>query len=303
VKAGEVIPVALATVVAVAAVFEVVAPFNATLHAWWFALAASVAGVYLLFVALLGVAGRTGYPRPVALAAFGGALLAAGIAFAAFLMGEPHRLPGAPGQTYRLPHGGGVAIEYPDVPSSPERAAGWPDYVTIDRAPAPSRAQAGDTVRTGGFVFAVSSGPIAHVEARTPAGSVVTVTQPDGPAFLSPFLTFGGVDGTQPEDYFAVPALHRTVQADYWAGLPSRGIDVPFLELRIAEENGGALYEGVAVTGRPLRKAGVVLTFTLGTYPVVTAASAPPLLPLLAGLTMVAAGLTAFVARAARKPA
>jgi hypothetical protein len=300
---SEVIPVAVAAIVAAVAAYEYLVPFDATPHVWWVALAVSVVGVYLLVVALAGVAGRTGYPRPVALTALGGALLAAGIAFAAFLMGQPHRLPGAPGQTYRLPHGGGVAIEFPAVLHTSGTAVSWPAFVTIDGAPAPSRTQAGDTVRAGGFVFAVSSGPIARVEASTPAGAVVTITQPDGPAFLSPFLTFGGMDGTQPEDYFAVPALHRTVQADYWAGLPSRGIDVPFLELRIAEENGGALFEGVAVSGRPVRKAGVVLAFTLGTYPVVTAASAPPLVPLSAGLTMVAAGLIVFVWRAARKSA
>jgi hypothetical protein len=233
------------------------------------------------------------------LAALGGALLAACVAFAAFLIGQPERVPAAPGQTYRPPHGSGIAVVFPDVSIGSATPAGqvrWPDSVAIQSASGSSDARSGDTVRTGAFVFRVATGPIAHVDARSPADKPVTVTQPDASAFLSPYLTFGGLDGDQPEDYFAVPALHRTVQVDYWSGLPSRGIDVPFLALRIAEENGGSLYEGVAVSGRTLRKAGIVLTFSIGTYPVVTASSAPPLVPFWAGIAMVLAGVVSAMA-------
>jgi len=242
----------------------------------------------------------------IALAATGGALLAACVAFAAFLVGQPERIPAAPGQTYRPPHGSGVAIEFPEVAVGagvPASSLTWPGSIGIDGPGGRTTASPGDTIRTGAFVFRVESGPIAYVDARAPRETPVTVTQPDGSAFLSPFLTFGGLDGEQPEDYFAVPALHRTVQVDYWAGLPSRGIDVPFLALRIAEENGGPLFEGVAVSGRTLRKAGIVLTFSLGTYPIVTASSAPPLVPFWAGIAMVLAGVvSAFLSIGVRRP-
>jgi hypothetical protein len=284
--------VALVFGVAAVAGVEVAAPFAGTIHTWGVALAVTVAGAYLLFVGVSWMITRRANGQ-IALAATGGALLAACVAFAAFLIGQPERVPAAPGQTYRPPHGSGVAIAFPDVPigsATPAAAMSWPDGVSIESASGKMDARSGDTVRTGAFVFRVASGPIAYVDARAPGDKPVTVTQPDGPAFLSPFLTFAGLDGDQPEDYFAVPALHRTVQVDYWPGLPSRGIDVPFLALRIAEENGGSLYEGVAVSGRALRKAGIVLTFSIGTYPIVTASSAPPLVPFWAGIAMVLAG-------------
>ncbi|HXW77493.1 MAG TPA: hypothetical protein VEJ20_08795, partial [Candidatus Eremiobacteraceae bacterium] len=115
--------------------------------------------------------------------------------------------------------------------------------------------------------------------------------QPDGAAFLSPYLTFTGMDGAQPEDYFAVPALHRDVQVDYWPGLPSRGIDIPFLAIRISAQNGGSLYEGAAISGRTITKAGVSLRFVIGTYPVVDAATAPPMTAYAAGMALLALGI------------
>jgi len=298
---------ALAAAVAAIAGVEAAAPFTAAIHTWGFALAVTVAGAYLLWMGLSWTFARHRSGNgPVALAATGGALLAACVAFAAFLVGQPQRVPAAPGQIYRPPHGLGVAIEFPGVAvgaGTPAASLTWPASIGIEGLGGTTQARPGDTIRTGAFVFRVDSGPVAYVDARAPGDNPVTVTQPDGPAFLSPFLTFAGLDGDQPEDYFAVPALHRTVQVDYWAGLPSRGIDVPFLALRIAEENGGPLYEGVAVSGRTLRKAGIVLTFSLGTYPVVTASSAPPLVPFWAGIAMVLAGLTsALFAAGARRP-
>ena len=283
----------LAAVAAIVAAAEVAAPFDALLHAWWFALAISLCGAGLLWYGCALLFATQIRRRAAALASLGGALLAALVAASAFLVGQPERVPAAPGQAYRPPHGGATVILFPDVPAAAITSAGggWPDGVTVEDAFGSHRASAGDVLRSGGFVLRVDDGPIAYVDARSPAGRPVTITQPDGAAFLSPFLTFTGMDGAQPEDYFALPALHRTVQVDYWAGLQEKGIDVPFLVLRIAEENGGGLYEGVAVSGRPLRKAGVTLTFRLGTYPVVTASSAPPLVPFWAGIAMVVAGI------------
>ena len=278
---------------AIVAAAEVAAPFDALLHAWEFALAISLCGAGLLWYGCALLFAAQSRRRSPALASLGGALLAALVASSAFLVGQPERVPAAPGQAYRPPHGGATVIRFPDVPETAITGGSstWPDTVTVEDAFGSHPASAGDVLRSGGFVLRIDDGPIAYVDARSPAGRPVTITQPDGAAFLSPFLTFSGMDGAQPEDYFALPALHRTVQVDYWAGLPAKGIDVPFLVLRIAEENGGGLFEGVAVSGRPLRKAGVGLTFRLGTYPVVTASSAPPLVPFWAGIAMVAAGI------------
>lgn len=285
--------IVLSTLAAAAGTVEVLNPFLATIHAWWFALAAGIAGAYLLAFGATTVLGGKG-DRPAALAAFGGALLAACVAFASFLVGSPDRVPAAPGQTYRPPRATNVQVVFPDPADAHEPLPKWPDSVTIIDGTGSVTARDGDVVRAGPFVFEVTSGPIAHVDARTTSGAPVTMTQPDGPAFLSPYLTFAGLDGDHPEDYFSVPSLHRNIQVDYWPGLPSHGITIPFLALRISEENGGALYEGVAVSGRPLRKAGVALVFTLGTYPVLYASSAPPLVPYWAGIAMFAAGWVGY---------
>ena len=293
---GVLVSIAIAVVAAV----EVALPFANPLHTWWLALAVTLAGTYVL------VAGIASLRAPGAgggggLACLGGALLAASFAVAAFLGGAPERVPAAPGQTYRPPHSLGVTLDYPAVP--PPAAAGfvWPSSIDIDGPTGTRIASPGDVVRIGALVFKVSSGPCALVDARTVRGQPLTITQPNGADFLSPYLTFTGLDGEKPEDYFAVPAVHRNVQVDYWSGLPSRGIDVPFLVLRIAEENGGALFQGVAVSGRTLKKAGFNLTFTLGDYPVVTAASAPPLLPFCAGVAMLVIGAILHAVRSLRK--
>lgn len=280
------------------AAFEFFEPFAPVVHQWWFALAVSGAGLYLVWTAIANIVAVQGGSRPLALVALGGVLLAACVAFAAFLVGEPQRVPAAPSQAYRPPRSMGVALEFPAVAQPPSGPNAWPDSVVVDDSGGSKAARAGDVIRAGAFVFRVTSGPIAYVDARAASGKPVTVTQPDAAAFLSPFLSFESFDGDQPADFFALPALHRTVQVDYWAGLPARGIDVPFLALRISEENSStALYEGVAVSGRTLRHAGVALTFVLGTYPVVTASSAPPLIPFGAGLAMIAAGVVGLLVR------
>ena len=286
-KAGP-IAALLALLIGVAAAAEVRDPFATSVHAWWFALAVTLAGAYCLVAGAATALGGEG-SRPAALAALGGALLAAAVAFAAFVSGGPARVPAAPGQTYRPPRSTNITVAFPSAV-----AGRWPASVPIFDGLKRVDASPGDVVRAGAFVFKVNAGPAALVDARTPAGQPVTITQPNAPAFLSDVLLFPGNDGDQPEDYFAVPALHRQVQVDYYAGLPARGIDIPFLALRISEENGGSLYEGVAVTGRQLREAGMTLDFHLGDYPIVTAASEPPVLPFIAGLAMVAFGCGAL---------
>ncbi|HYK54518.1 MAG TPA: hypothetical protein VEV38_13420 [Candidatus Eremiobacteraceae bacterium] len=278
----------VAAAIALIAAVEVAAPFAPLLHEWWLALIVTLGGAYVLVAGIAVL--RTSEGRASGVACLGGALLAGSFAFASFLGGQPERVPAAPGQTYRPAHSAGVALVFPAVEAPTKAGILWPGTVSIQGPFGSQTAAPGQVVRAGAFVLKIDSGPIALVDARSANGQPVTVTQPNGADFLSPYLTFTGFDGDKPEDYFAVPAVHRNVQVDYWSGLPSRGIDVPFLVMRIGEENGGTLFEGVAVSGRPLKRAGLVLTFTLGQYPIVTASSAPPLLAFWAGVAMVVAG-------------
>jgi len=275
--------------IAMVAAVEVAAPFAPLLHQWWLALVVTLGGTYVLVASVIAL--RTLDARASGVACLGGTVLAGSFAFAAFLVGQPERVPGAPGQSYRPAHTTGVAIEFPAVEPQAKAGVLWPGTVDVLGPFGSQTASPGQIVRAGAFVLKVDSGPIAFVDVRSANGEPVTVTQPNGADFLSPYLTFAGLDGDKPEDYFAVPAVHRTIQVDYWPGLPSRGINVPFLVMRIAEENGGTLFEGVAVSGRALKRAGLILTFTLGEYPTVTASSAPPLLVFWAGVAMVVAGI------------
>src|SRR4029077_20483961 len=117
----------------------------------------------------------------------------------------------------------------------------------------------------------------------------------------SPFLTFPDVDSDGRQvDFLSIPPLHRDVGVKYFNGLPERNIDVPFLALHIREQNGATLYEGVAVTGRPIVHAGVELTFDLGTYPSVVMTGAAPLWLFGAGLSIVLAGVAGYAAASLR---
>jgi len=85
------------------------------------------------------------------------------------------------------------------------------------------------------------------------------------------------------------------VHVKYYPGLPARNIDIPFIQLEIDEENGGALFTGVSVSGRSLHAAGMILTFTLGSYPVVTVAPIPDEFICWAGACMIGAGLLGYL--------
>jgi len=285
--------------VAIAAVGSVweLRPFAAPVHSWVVVVVVVLAGAFLLSAALATLHSTEQRERLAALGAFGGALLAGAIVHAAFLVGTPERVPGAPGQTYSPTGAGGVAVIFPPVSTEDLQRArvDWPDSVFIRSHGGSAVLAAGQARRSGSYVFRALRGPIAYVTAKTLDGRSVTVTQPNGAAFASPYLTFPTVEGDRPSDLFAAPALHRFVSVAYYAGLPEHGIDIPFLLLEINEENGGTLYQGVAVDGRPLRKAGMQLEFRLGTYPVILMASAPAPLPFACGAAMIAIGFAGYV--------
>ena len=289
---------ALAVAIAIAAIGAVweLRPFTAPVHSWLVVVAVALGGAFLLNAALVTMRSASAHERFAALGAFGGALLAGAIVHASFLVGAPQRVPAAPGQTYSPAGVGGVAVVFPAVAAggSDRSPIRWPDSVLVRARDGDAVLADGEVRRSGPYVFRALRGPIAFVAAKKPDGRSVTVTQPNGSAFASPYLTFPSIEGGRPTDLFAVPALHRYVTLAYYAGLPEHGIDVPFLLLQINEENGGKLYQGVALDGRQLDEAGVRLDFRLGTYPVVLLSSAPAPIPFACGVVMVAAGLAGY---------
>jgi hypothetical protein len=271
-------------------------PFAAYFHGYLVDLPVGLCAAFLIFSALCGVFTTLAKEHFAAFGSLGGALVAGSLLYADIVAGPPVRVPAAPGQAFVAPHVPRVAVLFPDLPGAGRDITDWPQAAALRDGGSTLTLAPGDIVRANTFAFTAVNWPIARVRARDSAGRPVTTTQPNGAAFLSPFLTFPDVDtdGRQ-VDYFSVPPLHRDVGVKYFQGLPERGIDVPFLALEIRESNGAKLYDGVAVDGRPLAKAGLVLTFALGTYPSVIMTGAAPLWLFACGVTLVLAGVAGYV--------
>jgi hypothetical protein len=270
-------------------------PFAAYVHGYLVDVPVAIASAFLLASAVAGFFAAPAPVRFAALGALGGTLLGAGLLTADIVAGPPVRIPAAPGQAFSTPHMPSVAVIFPDLPAADLNVAHWPDSVDIRDGGRTVSLEPDAIVRANLFAFTNVNWPIARIRARDAAGHPVTTTQPNGASFLSQYLTFPDVDTDgRAVDFFSVPPLHRDVGVKYFQGLPERGIDVPFLALEIRETNGAKLYDGVAVDGRPLAKAGVALTFALGTYPSVIMTGAAPLWLFSAALTLVVAGVAGY---------
>lgn len=285
----------LALAVWALATFALAHPYEPAIHRWEAALAVALAAIVLLVVSLRRVF-LSPRQRFGALAGLGGVVIAIAFLAAELLVGPPQRIFSSPGQTYRPPHSGNVAVSFPPLaPGDLERGNSPPsvDVITGNRIVALG---IGQQIRAHSYVLRADTWPAAYVQAWSAKHAAQTVTQPTAVAFVSPVLQFpiADKDGLL-TDSFAVPALHRTVRLKYYPGLPSRGIDIPFLQLEIDEENGGSLFGGVAVSGKTLRQAGMELRFDLGTYPVVSIAGAPDRLVYGVGVALILIGIIGYI--------
>jgi hypothetical protein len=287
----------LCLAIAVAALAQVARanPYDLALHHWGLTLAVALTGLFLLVSAARSLRPLRAEEGFAALAALGGTVMCIAFVSAELAVGPPRRIAAAPGQTYRPPHSASVAIAYPQTDAG-SLAAHPPDAVDVITDGRSQTLAVGSQLRTRSFEFDAVRWPAAYVIAMSPAKITQTVTQPNGAAFVSPVLLFPDVDADGlPVDSFSVPALHRDVHVKYYPGLPSRGIDIPFLQLQVDEENGGTLFSGVSVNARHLHAGGMDLTFMLGTYPVVTVAPIPDAFMTLAGACMVGVGLLGYI--------
>ncbi len=273
---------------------EEIHPFIAGFHGWVLDLAVALSGTFALASALASVAARLMHERCAAIASIGGAMLAAAFIYADIVAGAPARVASAPGQVYVPASDARVAIDFPEV-NGVDEVPFWPEAVTVRDGDRVMQLAPDDAIRAGPFVFTAVRWPIARVRASDMRARPATVTQPNGAAFLSPFLTFPEIDTDgRPVDYFSVPPLHRDVGVKFFNGLPSRGITVPFLVLQIREENGATLYDGVAVDRRPIASSGLRLEFALGTYPSVIATGAAPIWLCALGIALVVGGFVGY---------
>lgn len=270
-------------------------PYEPALHHWGLTLAVALIGLFLLASAARSIRPERREEGFAALAALGGTVIAVAFVSAELAVGPPQRIAAAPGQSYHPPHSSSISIEYPQT-DSVSLAADPPDSVAVVTDGHGQRLAVGSQLRARSYVFDAVRWPAAYVVATSKAKAAQTVTQPNGAAFVSPVLLFPDVDSDGlPIDSFSVPALHRDVHVKYYPGLPSRGIDIPFVQLQVDEENGGTLFSGVSVSGRLLRAGGMDLTFTLGTYPVVTVAPVPDAFMTFAGACLAGVGLLGYI--------
>jgi len=270
-------------------------PYDMRIHKWELTLIVALIGLFLLANVASSV-------RPVrlgegfaALGAIGGFVISIAFVAAELLVGPPQRIGGAPGQVYRPPHSAQLSVAFPEVDAG-SLAASSPDSVVVLIGDRRENLAIGSEVRIHSYVLTAQRWPAAYVSARSAAHVGQTVTQRNGIAFVSPVLLFPQLDSDGlPVDSFEVPALHRDVSVKYYPGLPQRGIDIPFVQLEIDEENGGPLFRGVSVSGRQLKHAGLDLIFTLGSYPVVSMAPTPDSFMFVVGICMTSLGLLGFI--------
>jgi hypothetical protein len=283
---------------AAGAVFQL-RPFEPVFHQWAFAVAAALAGVFLVALGIIGLRPLGAPERFAAIGALGGALICAAMVAASFAVGPPHALAGSPGQLTPVRPGASVLVQFPPMSEQQLRDGAAPDDVVVLAGGARRALASGAMIKAGQYVLRADLGPIALVRATTPAGTPVTITQPDGATFVSPYLLFPGRSGDQRLDLLAVPPLHRTVNVTFYPSYHDEAhhidISTPFVLVQIAEENGAPLFRGATISGKPVQGGGLRLTFWLGQYPNVVLSSAPASLPYGLGVLMLAVGLAGYV--------
>jgi hypothetical protein len=203
---------------------------------------------------------------------------------------------GAPGTVTPVPDLGAAAFF---AQADPQSVARGDAVVTLRRRNAADVVVGTRPMPVGLWVAFTQSRPAAYIEVRDDRGERLTITQPNNPQFLSPVILFRQSqaihDQTFPFDTFAVPGAHRVVHILYFspaalAALP-RDPSVPAPKepgaiLSVADDNGAQHGITMAPSGRPVSIAGLRITATLGTYPILQLASAPQPYVVVAGLAL-----------------
>ncbi len=287
--------------VAVGAVaFEILLPGQTVYHAGWYnvALAAVVAGALIAGRRLFRRANSPRARIAVAALALGAAIAGfAGIA-SGLLAPDNQTVIGAPGA--RVPVESLGVLAFP-LTSSGARTSGSVTLVRRLGGPIAIGERARDA---GNFILRTISRSVAYVEARDLRGNRLTITQPEGTAFLSPVLllehrqTIAGID--LPFDSFNVPAARRVVKAVVFTpaqaamllhGGASGG--EPAVLFAVDDENERPLPHAIALSagGRAARAGGLWLRAVVAGYPAVEVVAAPNLVATVFGTLLVIGGV------------
>jgi hypothetical protein len=292
---------AVAAIVIALAVAQDLYPQTPLYHTWQYALAVAI-GLTVTFAYANGARrGGDGVAGKRLLLAMAGATVAGVAGLASGLLGpDTASVAGTPLAIVPVPALGAAAFfGAADAAAIARGSAG----VILRRKTAGEIALAPRAHRViGESLVYLEPHPAAYVEAYDQHGAHLTVTQPTNASFLSPVLLFrqrqriGALD--VPFDTFATPALHRVVRALYFTprdlaqfNRANAGMTDPALILTVADDAGKPLGIKLAAAGQDVTIAGVRVHATLGTYPALAVAAAPPTWALVLGVALFALGL------------
>lgn len=288
--------IAIALVVA-----QDVYPQTPLYHTWQYALALGIALTVVIVYSSGARRGDDGARGKRTLVAMLGAAVVIVAGLASGLLGpDTTQIVGTPGTV--TPVGAlGVAAFF--APADAAAIARGNAGVVLRRRNGPEIAlDAGRHRVVGESLLSLEQRPAAFLDAWDARGDHLTVTQPNNASFLSPVLLFrerqriGAVD--VPFDTFATPAQHRVVRALYFTPQDLAGFrhDLgdtthPAVILTASDDAGRPLGITLARSGNDVSLGGVRIRVTIGTYPALSVASAPPTWALAVGILLFAIGV------------
>jgi hypothetical protein len=288
---------------------QVFVPIWSGVHTEPYAVALAVCLAVLIGYALRAGSGKDGRRgRWYALAAAGAALIGVTGLASGLLGPETQTLIRAPGSSEPLP-GLGLSGVFP-LADAATIARGDARIAVRTRSGSQVDVATGLPRLVGTAVVEAQPRIAAYVSAFDASGQRLTITQPTGPAFLSPVLQFVaqlGLSGqVLPSDTFATPARHRIVTAVYISAAAARAMhserigdrDVVLFSVRDERGRGVPGGIGIAGSGEDARVGGLIVRPVLGTYPALVVGSGPHPLALLGGALCIVAGLTLGALRA-----
>ena len=291
---------------------QVLYPGTPLYHTWQYAAALALA--LAVSIAYANGARRAADPSagtPLLIAIAGAAIVAVAGLASGLLGPDTASVIGTPETVTPIPALGAAAFfGAADASALAQGTAG----VTLRKREGPAIVLGPGTRRAAGeSLLYLEPRPAAFVEAFDERGAHLTITQPTNASFLSPVLMFrqqqrvGAFD--LPFDTFAVPARHRVLRALYFTprqlatfAHPNAMADTshPAVVLTASDESGRPLGITLASSGQTVTIGGVRVRVTIGTYPALAIASAPPVWALALGIGLFIAGTLWSIARARR---
>ena len=274
---------AIALVLTAAAWTEIALPGRDLYHAGWF-------NVGLAALAVIFLAGVRKHNVAIAL---GGAVVALATIANGLFAPDNQTIVGAPGQRVRVGDlGGSLAFPLAQPGAAPQKVEFLGPPLTT-------------------FVLRPAGRTVVYVEARDARGNHLTVTQPQGAAFLSPVLLMqqqqqiAGL--TLPYDSFAVPAAHRIVKAVLFSPQQAamlrgiQGLATPAVLFAVDDDSDRPLPHAIALCadGQSVTVGGLSLRANVLDYPAIEVVAVPSLVAVGLGTLFVFGGFIAMKTRAA----